>query len=118
MIKETPQAYTHTTSHNFVSEIIKKSINAATAGNQWAQNLNIFMSFLAHSIWDNGRTFKKNWYRTAVVSTLYDVSASEYDDKHKDDISFTIRTLLFHFNEHDVAHESRIVVVVVVVVYT
>ena len=46
------------------------------------------------------------------TTSLYDVSASEYNDKHKDqDISFTIRTLLFHFNEHDVAHESRIVVV-------
>ena len=69
--------------------------------------------FLAHSVtrWQN--FFKKNWYSS---STLYDVSASEYD-KHKDDISFTIRTLLFHFNEHDVAHESRIVVVVVVYTY-
>lgn len=58
-----------------------------------------------------------NWqysteHSSSTTSTLYDVSASEYNDKHKDqDISFTIRTLLFHFNEHDVAHESRIVVV-------
>ena len=51
-------------------------------------------------------------HSSSTTSTLYDVSASEYNDKHKDqDISFTIRTLLFHFNEHDVAHESRIVVV-------
>ena len=75
------------------------------------------MRFLAHSIWDNGKTFRMNWYystehSSSTTSTLYDVSASEYNDKHKDqDISFTIRTLLFHFNEHDVAHESRIVVV-------
>ena len=96
----------HKTPDNFFSEKIKKALMRQLAISVQRMCTH-FHEFLAHSVsrWQN--FFKKNWYSS---STLYDVSASEYD-KHKDDISFTIRTLLFHFNEHDVAHESRIVVV-------